>query len=100
MYRHHVFPHYPEPHSPINHSSPALAPTLHAAHNWGQGTTAAQPIDFTTGPAATLAFVHLSFGINVWNPQLTVAMFNKPGIRALFAQSIKNAVPGERRLGV
>ncbi|KAI7836279.1 hypothetical protein COHA_009867 [Chlorella ohadii] len=73
-------------------SNPTVAGGPLPAHNWGQGT-AAQPIDFTTGPATTAAFVHLSFGINVWNPQLKVAMFNKPGIRALFAQSIKNAVP-------
>ena len=42
------------------------------------------------------ALVHVSFGINVWNSQMTVAMFNKPGIKALFAQSIKNAAPGGR----
>jgi len=84
-------------HSTASHCTPFRATPAPpcTAHAWGQGTAAAQPIDFTTGPATTAAFVHLSFGINVWNPQLTVAMFNKPGIKALFAQSIKNAVPGE-----
>lgn len=59
-----------------------------AAHGWQRVP------DLTTQPAPEVAFVHVSFGLNVWNPQLTVATFNKPGIRALFVQSIKNIAPG------
>ena len=54
----------------------------------------ARVIDLTTQPAPAAAFVHVSFGLNVWNPQLTLATFNKPGMRALFVQSIKNLAPG------
>lgn len=53
-------------------------------------------VDLTIQPAPAAAFVHVSFGLNLCNPQLNVATFNKPGIRALFAQSIKNIATGEQ----
>lgn len=57
-------------------------------------------INLTIQPAPAEASVHVGFNLNLWNPQLNVASFNKPGIRALFVQSFKNIAPGGHRHGM